>query len=111
MPFNPAVVRQGVVPVPLDTGIAAFVEGVDVNGFVNIRLTDIAVLPEYRRHGIGTYLIEQLQNEAASAGKPLDLRVDKTNIAAKRFYEKLGFTVTTENQILYEMKWRSEQNV
>ncbi|MEQ1920901.1 MAG: GNAT family N-acetyltransferase [Pyrinomonadaceae bacterium] len=72
----------------------------------HISLTDIAVLPEYQKNGIGTYVVEQLKGEAARSNRPLVLRVDKTNIAAKEFYERLGLAVTGENQILFEMEWR-----
>ena len=72
----------------------------------HISLTDIAVLPEFQKNGIGTYVVEQLKGEAARSNRPLVLRVDKANIAAKKFYEGLGLVVTGETQILYEMEWR-----
>lgn len=71
-----------------------------------ISLTDIAVLPEYQKNGIGTFVVEQLKGEATRSNRPLVLRVDKTNIAAKKFYERRGLVVTGETQILYEMEWR-----
>lgn len=75
----------------------------------HISITDIAVLPEYQKKGIGTYVVEQLKGEAARSNKPLVLRVDKFNIAAKKFYERLGLVVTGETQILYEMEWRGHK--
>ncbi|MFM9905539.1 MAG: GNAT family N-acetyltransferase [Pyrinomonadaceae bacterium] len=72
----------------------------------SIRLTDIAVLPEYRRLGIAAYLIRQLQAEAKGSDKPLVLSVDKSNVLAKDIYEKNKFVVTAETQLLYEMEWR-----
>jgi len=75
----------------------------------SISLTDIAVLPEYQKNGIGTYVVEQLKGEAARSDMPLVLRVDKTNAAVKRFYERLGLAVTREAQILYEMEWRGHK--
>jgi GNAT superfamily N-acetyltransferase len=35
-----------------------------------IRIVDIALLPEYCNRGIGTTLLRELQSEAAAAGKP-----------------------------------------
>ncbi len=71
-----------------------------------ITLTDISVLPQFRGNGIGTYLIKQLQNEAAATEKPLILQVDKGNQLAMNLYEKLGFKITGEAALAYEMEWR-----
>ena len=69
-----------------------------------LSLTDIAILPQYQKKGIATKLIKQLQVEAG-IDRPLVLRVDKTNIAAKALYDKLEFKVIGETEILYSMKW------
>src|SRR2546423_4591014 len=55
-----------------------------------IRIVDIALLPEHRDRGIGTALIRALLDEAAAAGKPLSIHVEKHN-PARRLYERLGF--------------------
>ncbi len=57
-----------------------------------IRLLDIALLPEYQNRGIGTALLSDLCAEAAREGKPLRHMVFKFNTAAMRFYERMGFT-------------------
>ncbi|MBK8304813.1 MAG: GNAT family N-acetyltransferase [Pyrinomonadaceae bacterium] len=72
-----------------------------------ICLTDVAVLPEFRGKGIATYLIGQLQSEAAAKSKLLVLQVDKTNVAARRLYEKLNFVVSAEGQHADEMEWKA----
>ncbi len=69
------------------------------------RLVDIALLTEYRHIGIGTALIRRLQNEAAAAGKPLRLTVQKGHRAG-RLYQRLGFTKTGESEVHDEMEWR-----
>ncbi len=71
----------------------------------NIALTDIAILPQYRKNGIATHLIKQLQDEAAASGRPLVLHVDKINLTAQKLYEKAGFTVTAETELTNEMEW------
>ncbi len=71
-----------------------------------IRLIDIAVLPEFRGFGAGKILIESLQREAETAGKPLGLRVLATNASATRLYERLGFVVIENNQTHLTMRWR-----
>ena len=70
-----------------------------------IELTDIAVLPEFRGRGIATHLIGELQNEAAEAGLPLTLTVDRANANAFNLYSKLGFTVTAETELNFSMEW------
>lgn len=72
-----------------------------------ICLTDVAVLPQFRGNGIATYLIGQLQSEAAASSRSLLLQVDKTNVAARRLYEKLNFVVSVEGQLDDEMEWRA----
>lgn len=77
-------------------------------GDSEIRLVDVAFLPEFRGFGAGTAVVENLQREAASADKPLALRVLTTNRAAIRFYERLGFVAEESNQTHLSMCWRKE---
>src|SRR5688572_12378444 len=44
-----------------------------------IRIVDIALLPEFCNRGIGTTLLRELQSEAAAAGKPLRIHVERFN--------------------------------
>jgi ribosomal protein S18 acetylase RimI-like enzyme len=71
-----------------------------------ILLRDIALLPEYRNAGIGSRLIRELMQDAASAGKPVRLHVLATSPAV-RLYERLGFrTSGNEAGAAYlEMSW------
>src|SRR5690349_6116454 len=57
-----------------------------------IRLVDIALLPEHREKGIGATLIRELHREATDTAKTVTLHVDKLNRAA-RLYERLGFMI------------------
>ena len=77
---------------------------VDRSGDV-IRLIDISLLPEHRNAGLGAALIQDLQAEAARAGKPVMLHVGELN-RALRLYERLGFVKTAEGEIYLEMAWR-----
>ncbi|MDX6613699.1 MAG: hypothetical protein QOD75_2885 [Blastocatellia bacterium] len=56
-----------------------------------IRGVDVAILPDARNSGVGTYLIQNLLDEARAAGKPFRIQVEKHNEAAFRLYERLGF--------------------
>jgi ribosomal protein S18 acetylase RimI-like enzyme len=72
-----------------------------------VRLVDIAFLPEMRGGGIGSELIRGLQAEAAAAFKPLTLYVAKQNRAA-RLYERLGFKAVEETGGHIHMQWREQ---
>jgi len=68
--------------------------GVVVKGFVKRgHIVSIAVLPEYRRRGIGTRLMQaamrSLKEEYGAREVYLEVRV--SNTPAIRLYEKLGF--------------------
>jgi len=69
-----------------------------------IRLVDITISPEYRQLGIGTALIKELFTEADSAGKSVRLQVEKPNRRALSLYERMGLTVTSENQTHFQME-------
>jgi ribosomal protein S18 acetylase RimI-like enzyme len=69
-----------------------------------VRLIDMALLPEYRGSGIGTQLLRMLMEEAATAGKPLRLSVAMTNIDAIRLYRRLGFRLTGESGMHLQME-------
>lgn len=71
-----------------------------------IRLVDIAVLPESRNHGIGSFVLNRLLDKAQSKEKSVDLQVLKSNVAATRLYERFGFEKTGENELYFMMRWR-----
>jgi GNAT superfamily N-acetyltransferase len=71
-----------------------------------VRLVDLALLPQYRGHGIGTRLVRSLIDEARTAQRPLRLHVLKHSPAA-RLYNGLGFTPTGENGLYLKMEWRA----
>jgi ribosomal protein S18 acetylase RimI-like enzyme len=70
-----------------------------------IKLIDISLLSEFRNRGIGAFLLENLKAEAAASEKTVFLLVLKTNESAKRFYERLGFTVVEEADLYFAMRW------
>jgi ribosomal protein S18 acetylase RimI-like enzyme len=68
------------------------------------RIIDIAFLPEYHGRGLGEALLRDLLDEAAAAGKPVSIHVEKLN-PAMRLYRRLGF-VTEEDKGIYDlMRW------
>lgn len=66
------------------------------------RLVDIALLSEYRGHGVGTQLLRELISQCDKDGVPLRLQVLKNN-PARRLYERLGFVTIGEDGMYYEM--------
>jgi GNAT superfamily N-acetyltransferase len=55
-----------------------------------IRIMDLALLPEHRGKGIGTQLLRDLLDEGARTGKRVSIHVEKNN-PALRLYARLGF--------------------
>jgi GNAT superfamily N-acetyltransferase len=71
-----------------------------------IRLLDIALLPQFQKRGAGTILLKELMKEAAGGGKLLRHMVFVLNNDAHRFYERLGFVVIEDIGAYKHMEWR-----
>lgn len=75
-----------------------------------IRLLDIALLPEFQNRSAGTVLLTNLIDEARSTDKRLRHMVFVLNNNADRFYERLGFVVIEDLGGYKHMEWkRSEE--
>lgn len=73
-----------------------------------IRLLDIALLPQFQKRGAGTVLLRELMKEAARAGKFLRHMVFVLNNDAHRFYERLGFVIIEDLGAYKHMEWRDQ---
>ena len=60
-----------------------------------IRLVDIALLPEHRGGGVGSAILHEILAEGKAAGKPVTIHVERFN-PALRLYERLGFVPIEE---------------
>lgn len=70
------------------------------------RIIDIALLPAYRRTGIGGAILRDLMDEASAAQKTVGIHVEKAN-PAMALYHRLGF-VTIEDKGVYDLlRWSS----
>lgn len=69
-----------------------------------VRLIDIALMPEWRGSGIGTKLVRETLERGAAAGKPVSIYVEGFN-PALRLYVRLGFQHVETNGMYYLMKW------
>ncbi len=69
-----------------------------------IRLIDIALLPEKRRSGIGSGLMSSVLAEAEASGLPVQIHVERNN-PALGLYRRLGFEAVEDQGVYYLMKW------
>lgn len=69
-----------------------------------IRVVDVALLPERRNRGIGTSLLRALLAEAAANGQAVTLHVARDN-PARSLYQRLGFATVSEDAIYVAMTW------
>jgi GNAT superfamily N-acetyltransferase len=68
-----------------------------------IRLIDIALLPEHRNGGLGSAILGEILAEGRAAGKPVTIHVEKFN-PALRLYERLGFTPIEDRGVYFLME-------
>ena len=55
-----------------------------------IRIVDIALLPDHRAMGVGTLLIRRILDEGNATSRPVTIHVERGN-RARALYERLGF--------------------
>ncbi len=73
-------------------------------GEEEITLVDIALLPEFRGHGVGSTLLHTLQAEAAASRRRLALHVEQHS-RARAWYRRLGFVEIAEQGPHQLMRW------
>ncbi len=78
-------------------------------------VANVATHPDYRRRGLGRRIVDALQKEAISRGLlSVFLEVRVSNVAARRLYEQMGFSVIGVRKNFYRhpsedglaMEWR-----
>jgi ribosomal protein S18 acetylase RimI-like enzyme len=73
-----------------------------------IRLVDIALMPEWRGSGIGSMLLHEVLARGKAANKPVTIHVESYN-PALRLYKLLGFRQVDTNGVYYLMRWSPDQ--
>lgn len=72
-----------------------------------VRIVDISLVPEARRHGIGSALLRDVLADAAPRGKSVTIHVEKNN-PARTLYARLGFTILDNDRGAYDLwEWRA----
>ncbi len=69
-----------------------------------IRIVDIALLPQHRGHGVGARLLAEIQAEGRASGRPVSIHVERMN-PALRLYERLGFQETEDKGVYLLLTW------
>lgn len=69
-----------------------------------VRIVDIAILPEHRNAGVGTALLRDIMSEAASMDKVVTIHVEKFN-PALRLYRRLGFRQKGDSGVYSLLEW------
>lgn len=73
-----------------------------------IRIMDVALLPDYRNRGVGTALLSHIIEEGRRLGLPVTIHVEHYN-PALRHYQRLGFIPVRENGVYLLMRWSAGQ--
>ncbi|UWZ86115.1 GNAT family N-acetyltransferase [Occallatibacter riparius] len=69
-------------------------------------LVDIAVHPSVQSKGIGTVLVQRVQEEAKQRGHGITSTVFRFNPGSLRFHKRLGFNIVREDEMYCYMEWK-----
>jgi ribosomal protein S18 acetylase RimI-like enzyme len=73
-------------------------------GKAEIRIIDIALLPEYRGQGIGSRIMTDILRDADNRHLPVTIHVERNNPALS-LYARLGFEIAEDKGVYYFMKY------
>ena len=69
-----------------------------------IRIMDIALLPEFRGRGIGSALLNEILDDARAANQNVSIHVERMN-PALHLYERLGFCLQEDKGVYLLLEW------
>ncbi|MDJ0929597.1 GNAT family N-acetyltransferase [Breoghania sp.] len=72
-----------------------------------LRLIDIALMPEHRGRGLGGAMLADVMSAAVSRGKAVRAHVEKSN-PAQHLYARLGYRVIEDKQVYDLLEWYSK---
>ena len=70
-----------------------------------IRVMDIALLPAYRRRGLGTAILGDLLAEGQATSRVVSIHVERHN-PALGLYERLGFEPAADRGVYLLLEWK-----
>ncbi|MBF0373814.1 MAG: GNAT family N-acetyltransferase [Alphaproteobacteria bacterium] len=70
----------------------------------DIRVVDIAFMPQWCGRGLGTAFLRHIQDEARAEGAHVSIHVEGDN-PARRLYGRLGFEDVERRGIYWLMRW------
>ena len=68
------------------------------------RIVDIALVPRWRKRGVGTALIKDVLAEAGKQGLPVSIHVECFN-PAQHLYYRLGFEKIADKGVYHLLQW------
>lgn len=71
----------------------------------HLYLLGIAIHPDFQSQGLGTAVMQELQQRAALQQRPLRLSVFRTNPRVIEFYVRTGFLIEEETETGCRMRW------
>ena len=71
----------------------------------SIHIVDFSILPEKRGQGIGTRVLQIVQNIARQQKSSVRLSVDTMNVLAKKLYLSRGFVIAGTTETHEMMEW------
>jgi GNAT superfamily N-acetyltransferase len=102
--FDKAFLASSTYIVEVDGRFSGYVQ-LDL-GAVENYLRMIVLVPKCRSSGIGARLLSEILRISHHGGRNLYLRVFRTNLAAKRFYEREGWFVAAGDGDFFLMRQR-----
>lgn len=94
--------RQYLV-VTVDNQVIAFIGATFLKNYTEVHITNLAVIPIWQNHDIGSRLIKIIIEQTSQLKiSRMTLEVRKSNIAAQRLYQRLGFQITGEKIGYYD---------
>jgi ribosomal protein S18 acetylase RimI-like enzyme len=96
--FVPGNIQVAIV----NDSIVAYIHVDPTDAAPHVRM--MCVAPDYQRQGIGGALLNTIVQDCAAQRQDVVLLVFRINTDAKRFYERLGFTVCGETDTHYKMR-------
>ncbi len=70
-----------------------------------MHVVDLTLMPRFRDRGIGSRIFRDLFAHAADAGKTITLRVERRNERATMLFSKLGFDLTSVDDLDNYFEW------